>query len=473
MSNHIRISDMTMKQIGAGGNFSLSFKEKIELSKILEKLGVDVIEIEGIMKNRADELRIKSIASVIINSILAAPVELNEESVERTFAALKEAKHPRLQVIAPVSVVQMEYLFHMKAAAMLEAITNTVRKCRELCDDVEFIADDATRCDSAFAADAIKAAIEAGATTVTICDTAGSSLPEEISLSIAKLKETIPEIEKVTLGVSCSNELSMADACAIAAVRAGAGEVKCASYAVNTVSLANIVKIIAHKGDSWNINTGVRTSGITRNINKIYWMCQTDRSNGSPFDTGVSANEEELFLDVNDTLPNVLNAARTLGYDLSDEDGVKVYDSFLKIVTKKEKISFKELDAIIASNALQVPETYKIDNYVINSGNLFSATAHISLKKDEQTLEAVCIGDGPIDAAFLAIEQIIGKHFELDDFQIRAITEGREAMGEAIVKLRHEGRVFSGRGISTDIVASSILAYVNALNKVVYEEEAK
>lgn len=469
MSNHIRISDMTMKQIGTGGSFSLSFKEKIELSKILEKLGVDVIEIEGITKNRADELRIKSIASSIKNSILAVPVELNDESVERTVAALKEAKHPRLQVIAPVSVVQMEYLFHMKSSAMLEAITKTVSKCRELCDDVEFIADDATRCDSQFAKDAILAAINAGANTITICDTAGTSLPEEVSSSIAKLKETIPELENVVLGVSCSNELAMADACAIAAVRAGACEVKCAAYAVNTVSLGNIAKIIAGRGDAWNVNLGIRMSGITRSINQINWMCRTDRSNGSPFDTGVSADEEELFLDVNDTLPNVMNAARVLGYDLSDEDAVKVYESFLRIVTKKEQISFKELDAIIASNALQVPESYVIDNYVINSSNFSSATAHISLKKDEQKLEAVCIGDGPIDAAFLAIEQIIGKHYELDDFQIRAITEGREAMGETIVKLRNEGKVFSGRGISTDIVASSILAYVNALNKITYE----
>lgn len=473
MSDHIRISDMTMKQIGGKCGFSLSFKEKLELSKILEKLGVDVIELEGITKNRADELRIKSIASCIKNSILAVPVELSDESVERTFGALKEAKHKRLQVIAPVSVVQMEYLYHMKASAMLDSIVKTIKKCRECCDDVEFIADDATRCDENFAKDAINAAIEAGATTITICDTAGNSLPGEISNSIEKLKELIPNLSKITLGVSCSNELAMADACAIAAIRAGAGEVKCASYAVNTVSLGNVAKIIANKGDSWNISTSIRMTGMNRSINQILWMCKTDRSEGSPFDTGVSADEEELFLDVNDTLPNVLNAAKVLGYDLSDEDGVKVYESFLRIITKKEQITYKELDAIIASNALQVPESYVIDNFVINSSNFSSSTAHIVLKKDDQKLEAVCIGDGPIDAAFLAIEQIVGRHYELDDFQIRAITEGREAMGETIVKLRHEGKVFSGRGIATDIIASGINAYVNALNKIVYEEETR
>lgn len=473
MSKHIKISDMTMKQIGGNSSFNLSFKEKIELSKILEKLGVDVIEIEGITKNRADELRIKSISSCVKNSILAVPVELNADSVERTFAALKEAKHPRLQVIAPVSVVQMEYLFHMKPKAMLAAITDTIKKCRSLCDDVEFIADDATRCDSQFAVDAIKAAIDAGAGTVTVCDTAGNSLPGEMSGSIEELYKRIPELNNVVLGVACSNELAMADACAVAAIRAGVGEVKCASYAVNTVSLSNLVKIIANKGDSWDMSTGIHTTAITRSINQIIWMCKTDRSEGSPFDTGVSADEEELFLDVNDTLPNVINASKTLGYDLSDEDCVKVYESFIRIAAKKEKVSYKELDAIIASNALQVPEAYIIDSFVINSSNISSSTAHIVLVKDDQKLESVCIGDGPIDAAFLAIEQIIGRHFELDDFQIRAVTEGREAMGETIVKLRHEGKVFSGRGISTDIVGSSILAYVNALNKITYEEETR
>ena len=168
----------------------------------------------------------------------------------------------------------------------------------------------------------------------------------------------------------------------------------------------------------------------------------------------------------------VLKTAEKLGYDLSEEDGAKVYEAFKAIAAKKEKVSARELDAIVASAAMQVPPTYQLDTYVITAGNTISSTAHLKIAKAGAMLEGVSVGDGPIDAAFLAIERITGQHYELDDFQIQAVTEGREAMGQTVVKLRASGKVYSGRGISTDIVGASIRAYINALNKIVYEEDA-
>ena len=139
-------------------------------------------------------------------------------------------------------------------------------------------------------------------------------------------------------------------------------------------------------------------------------------------------------------------------------------------LAEKKQISTKELDAIIANTALQVAPTYKLKNYVINSGNVMAATANIVLEKNGEELQAVCIGDGPIDAAFVTIEQIVGRHFELDDFQIQSVTEGREAFGGAVVKLRSNGKLYSGKGISSDIIGASISAYINALNKICFEE---
>ena len=150
---------------------------------------------------------------------------------------------------------------------------------------------------------------------------------------------------------------------------------------------------------------------------------------------------------------------------------MRVYEEFLRIARKKESVGLRELEKVIASTAMQVPATYVLESYVINSGNLLTSTAHLKIRKNEETIESVTLGDGPIDAAFLAIEKIAGQHYELDDFQIQTVTEGRDAMGEALVKIRHEGKVYSGRGISTDIIGSSIRAYINALNKIVYEEE--
>ena len=466
----IRISDVTMKQTGA--DISLTFKEKIELSKLLDKLGVSVIELEPIVQHKIDSLRIKSVAAAVKNSIVAVPVALNPESVRMTWNALKEAKKARLQVCAPVSPVQMEYLFHKKPDAMIASIKNTIAECCALCGDVEFVADDATRSDPAFLYEAINAAIESGAKTVTVCDTAGAMLPNEFTAFLREMYANVPTLKDVCLGVSCSDDLSMADSCAIAAVRYGAGEIKAASYRLNMVSLPNVAKVLSAKGDFYDACCSVRTHEMKRITGQIAWMCQTGRKKSSPFDNGVADDDGTIYLTSHDDLSAVMKVALHLGYDLSEEDGAKVYEAFRVIAQKKEKVSAKELDAIVASAAMQVPPTYVLDSYVVTSGNTISATAHLKLHKHEKILEGVSIGDGPIDAAFLAVEQITGQHYELDDFQIQAVTEGREAMGQTVVKLRANGKVYSGRGISTDIVGAGIHAYINALNKIVYEEES-
>ncbi len=466
----IRISDATMKQTAEG--FSLSFKEKIELSKLLDRLGVDVIELEGIKNTRIDSLQIKSIAGAVSDSIIAVPVELNAESVERTWSALQQAKHPRLQVCAPASPVQIEYLFHKKPDAMLEAIKSTVSMCSALCPDVEFVASDATRSEDAFLKEMLETAIEAGASTVTLCDTAGTMLPSEFSDFIRRRYDVIPKLNDVTLGVCCFNNISMADASAVAAVSEGAGQICAAAYPLDIANLANVARILDAKSDALGASCNIRVTQLSRIIDQIARMCHTE--NGK---SGVRAtqdnNENDIFLTAHDDLSAVSSAVKNLGYDLSDDDALKVYNAFKQIADRKEKVGPKELDAIVASSAMQVPSTYKLDTYVITSGNTISATAHIKLTKNGQTVEGVYIGDGSIDAAFQAIEKITGCHFELDDFQLQAVTEGREAMGQTVVKLRSGGKVYSGRGISTDIVGAGIQAYLSALNKIIYEEEVE
>ena len=464
----ITVTDMTMRQ---SGKFSLSFREKIELVKHLDKLGVDVIEVSPITSPKIDRLLIKSISSAVRSSAVAVSVGLSEENIAIAWGALEEARHPRLQVTAPVSAVQMEYLAGKKPEAMIAAIKNLVEKCRSLCPEVELIADDATRADPAFLQEAIRTAIGAGATVITLCDAAGMMLPDQITEFLQNTYAAVPELKEVTLGISCKNELSMADSCAVAAIRCGADEVKCAAYGEDVIKLETMAKVISARGSSFDVECGIRTTSMKRILSQVAWMCQTGRSSTSPFDSGVQSGEE-LFLNAHDDLSAVMKAAAKLGYDLSEEDGAKVYEAFSRIAARKERVGAKELDAIVASAAMQVPPTYRLENYVINSGNTISATAHIKLEKNGVMKEGISLGDGPIDAAFLAIEQIAGHHYELDDFQIQAVTEGREAMGEAVVKLRSGGKLFSGRGISTDIVGASVHAYINALNKIVYEEAA-
>ena len=463
----IVISDATMKQNRE--DLRLTFKEKIELSKLLDKLDVDFIELDGVKSPRIDALLIKSIVAVVNNSRIAVPIELEDtENLERTWAALKNAKNPRLQVCAPTSAVQIEYLFHKKPETMLEAIKSTVTACRALCEDVEFVAGDATRSEDEFLTRAIEAAISAGATTVTLCDTAGTMLPSEFGEFIKRQYDAIPALSSVTLGVSCSDTIAMADACAIMALSQGAGQIRASAHAFGEISLSNIVRVLCAKADSLGAQIGVQANKLSKVTSQIDRLCQSGKyqstSSGSEQDDGI-------FLTAHDTEEAIAAATVRLGYDLSTEDAQKVYAAFKQIADKKEKVTFKELDAIVASCAMQVPSTYKLDTYVITSGNTISATAHIKLVKDNDTVEGVYIGDGSIDAAFQAIEKITGCHYELDDFQLQAVTEGREAMGQTVVKLRAGDKVYSGIGISTDIVGAGIQAYLSALNKIVYEEE--
>ena len=467
--NIVKISDTSITQLRKAGE-KLSFKNKLELAKQLDKLGVPVIELEGIEHVKADSLLIKSIAATIKDSIIAVPVELDKRSIEPVWNALKEARKPRLQIVAPTSAVQMEYLYHKKPEAMQSVICNIISACREYTNDVEFIADDATRSDEAFLYDTLAMAIEAGATTVTVCDTAGAMLPLEFASFIRALYENVPSLKDVTLGASCSDALAMANACAIQAVREGAREIKTAAASSDCVSLADISRILAAKGSNLGVDCQVRITEMNRVMKQINWLCANEQSKTSAFESGVRDNVEELTLTENDDLSTVLQAVTKLGYDLSEEDGKAVYESFQQIIARKKEITSKELDAIVAAAALQVPDTYKLKSYVINAGDIITATAHITVTKGDEVLDGISLGDGPIDASFLAIEQIAGQHYELDDFQIRSVTEGHAAMGETVVRLRYDGKLYAGRGISTDIIGASIKAYVNAMNKIVYEE---
>ena len=466
----VMISDITMKQAVEAGGYLLSFREKIELAKLLDKLGASVIEFGEVENRASDRLLIKSVASAVKDAVLAVPVDLvDADNLAFVWDAMAEAKHPRLQICSPVSVVQMEYFLHKKPDAVLALIAERVAAACGLCSDVEFVARDASRADEAFLARAIDTAVAAGATLVTVTDEAGSMLGEEFKAMVGAVRDALPE--DVRLGVASSNALFMADANAIAAIDAGADEVKASACGSFVASLPNIARILDVKGSSFDVTTDVHTVELDRIVKQIVWMCETQRSAASPFDAGVRDDDSQLSFTAHDSQDEIARAIEAMGYDLSEEDSAKVYEAFVQLAERKETITSKELDAIVASEALQIPPTYRLESFVINSGNTIMATSHMRLRKGEEILDSVALGDGPVDASFLAIEQIVGHHYELDDFQIRAVTEGREALGETVVRLRaDDGRVYSGRGLSTDVIGSSIQAYVAAVNKIVYEE---
>ncbi len=462
----IRIADVTMRE-----NATLTFKEKIEMAKQLEKLRVDVIEVAPLGEEKADALSLRTMATIVQSGVLSCPVSLCKEGIEKAFDAIRDAKHPRLSVEAPVSSVQMEYLCHKKPQPMLDAIKEAVVFAKSLCDDVEFAAKDATRAEPDFLTSAVKTALEAGATAVTLCDTAGESLPEEIAALVKAVLAAVPECEG-KLGVECNDALHTAQAAVFSAVLAGASEAKTIVSGEGLPQLCELAESLRVKSDGLGVSFNVNTLELQSAVHRMSKWLSVKKTKDQPFDNELRGNQAGgTVMDASATIKDVTAFAKKLGYDLSKEDVVKVFDEFNRVAARKE-VGARDMEAIIASTALQVPETYRLVSFVSNNGNTITSTCSVSLEKDGQLLQGVGAGDGPIDAAFLTIEQILGHHFELDDFQIQAVTEGRGAVGEALVKLRADGRLYSGRGVSTDIIGASIRAYLSALNKIVYEERA-
>ncbi|MBO5928854.1 MAG: hypothetical protein J6Q42_02425, partial [Clostridia bacterium] len=281
----------------------------------------------------------------------------------------------------------------------------------------------------------------------------------------------IPALSSVKLGVLCKNTTGMATASALMAIKAGVDELKCCVGTDVLPRINVLANILNQCGERIGVTTNLNYNELQRIVKQVDWINGTAHGE-EVLDAVKEANittSNATPLDANDSLETVTATVKALGYDLSDDDYTKVYEEFCRLATRKT-VSSKDLEAIVASVALQVPPTYKLISYVINNGNIISASAQIKLEKNGEEISGICTGDGPVDASFRTLEQIIGTHFELDDFQIQSVTEGREAVGSALVRLRHNGQLFSGNGISTDIIGSSIRAYINAVNKIVYEE---
>ena len=468
-TERIRICDCTLRQ--GEQSPELSFRETIELCRMLDRLDADCIELKSVRQKKIDNLLIKSVCQAVKNAKIAVPVPVPGGNAEDVWEALREAREPRLQVVAPVSSVQMEYLSHLKPEALAEKVTEAVRTCLSLTADVEFVAVDATRSDGRFLRTVLRNAIGAGAKTVTLCDTAGSMLPEETSDFLSSLFEDIPELKDVTVGYSCSDALHLADACAIAAVRCGVREIKAAAFRTDSISLKNIVNILNIKQKHFGINLRPGTEKIGTLTAQIAGLCRSGLGHSFRPPRGDEAARDNVTVNTHESRESVARTVVKMGYELTEEDMEKVWQRFSTFAGSKDKITLKELEAIVATEAMQVPPACTDVQYVINTGSSIGAMSHMKLKLHGRELEGISTGDGAIDAAFNSIEKATGRHFELDDFQIQSVTEGREAMGETLIRLRSDGKLYSGKGISTDIVGAGIMAYINAMNKIIYEEE--
>ena len=451
----IIVSNVTLRAL-AEAKSALSFREKLNIAQWLDTAGADAIELPALVHEKEDAVICRTIAGAMKNASVAIAVG---DNVAAAWDCVKDTVSPILQVVLPTSTVQMEYTSHLKAPKMLEKIAVLCKEASALCGNVELVARDATRAEAGFIADCAKAAAENGATAITVCDDSGIFFPEDYAPMIAEIKAAAD----IKVYIQPSDALSMAAASAVAAIAAGADGIKTAA-AKDHLKADVLADIFRAKKETLSAATGLDSTAIHNIMDNI--LVGKEVAAESP---ALQETEGASLLDESCTLAEISAAVKELGYDLSDEDNGKIYEEFKRVISKKETIGARELEAIVASSAMQVPSTFHVVNYVVNSGNIITATANLTLEKDGEKLTGVSTGDGPIDAAFHAIEQIVGHHYELDDFQVQAVTKGREAVGSALIRLRANGKLYSGNGVSTDIIGACIRAYVNALNKIVYE----
>ena len=458
----INISDITLKKLSENRSVSLLFREKSAIASCADKLGSDAIELPAVKNVREDSIIYKTIAKNIRGAALAIPVGFSKSELAVAWDCVKDAKSPRLQIELPVSTIQMEYTYHVKSQKMLEAVGELIEAAKELCEDVEFSALDATRADEDFLIAVAREAEARGAGIITLSDCAGASTPAQIADMVRKIKSAV----SVPVYVQLSNRIYMAVASGFAAIEAGADGLKCAMVGGEVLGTGELSDAIKACGAQLGAELGLCGTSIHATIDDM--VASIDHET---YDSANSVNEKKkMLLDSDSTLAQVADAAALLGYDLSDSDVGNVYKALSQVFEKKGSVGSKEFEALIASSAMQAPSTYHFETYTTTSSNISSAMTQIVMTKNGDTVCGVSAGDGPIDSAFRAIEQCIGHHYELDDYQVQSVTEGKEALGSALVRLRVGGKLYSGNGTSTDIIAASIRAYINALNKIVFEE---
>jgi len=506
MSRRIYIFDTTLRDGEQSPGCSMNLQEKLEIAKQLERMKVDIIEAGFAISSPGDFQAVKAIAETIKDCTVASLSRALTQDIDRSWEAIRKAVSPRIHVFLATSPIHMKYKLRMTPEEVLERAKSMVAYAKKYCSDVEFSAEDATRSDPEFLYRVFEAAIKAGATVINVPDTVGYTMPEEFYELIKNIKENVSNIDKAQIAVHCHNDLGMAVANTLAAARAGATQLECTINGIGeragNAAVEEVVMAIKTRPHLYDMEVRMDTTQIYRSSklissitgvsvqpNKAIVGANAFAHESGIHQHGVLAEKSTYEIitpeSIGLTKSNMVlgkhsgrhafeDKLKALGYNLSKEELDEAFIKFKELADKKKLVQDADLEVLLHHKAVQVPEIYKLDRFVINTGNTITATASVRLIKqngDKQIIEEVSTGDGPIDAAFKAIDKIAGVNFTLEDYSLRSVTEGQDAQGEAYVKIRSGSRLYTGKGVSTDVFEASVLSYVNAINKMIYEEK--
>lgn len=499
MSKRIYIFDTTLRDGEQSPGISLNSNEKLKIAKQLCQLGVDVIEAGFPASSKGDFESVRSIAKNVRGSTIAALARTTRQDIDRAWEAIEYAEQPRIHTFIATSDIHMKYKLKMEPGDVLEKAAEMVAYARSLCPEVEFSPEDAARTDKEFLYRVIEAVINAGARVVNIPDTVGYMTPDEFGGLIRSIRNNVSNIDKAIISVHCHNDLGMAVANSLAAVENGADQVECTINGLGeragNAALEEIVMALKTRKDFYNAYTGIVTEKLYRTSSMVSFATgvhvQPNKaivgvnafahesgihqhgimSNSETYEImtpeSIGLKQSRMVLGKHSGRHAFEEKLKELGYsNLNQEEINKAFMLFKDLADKKKYIMDRDIEALITQESSKAYEKYKLEYFQVSSGSGTVSTATVRIRSKDCVNEEAACGDGPVDAAFNAIERAIGMKVKLDEYSIKASTGGNDALGEVTVKVSKDNTKASGYGVSTDIIEASVLAYINAINHI-------
>ncbi|MCU0587000.1 MAG: 2-isopropylmalate synthase [Syntrophobacteraceae bacterium] len=497
MSRKIIVFDTTLRDGEQVPGAKLNKRQKIEIAAQLARLGVDVIEAGFPCSSPEDLKAIQAVSEQVKGPVIAGLARAVREDIDIAWEAVRNAERPRIHVFLGSSDIHLQKKLRQDRDAALQRAVDAVKYAKKYCEDVEYSTEDASRTDFEYLCRVIDAVIANGATVVNVPDTVGYATPEEFGDLIGRLREGVSALDKVTLSVHCHNDLGLAVANSLAAIRQGAQQVECTINGVGeragNASLEEIVMAIKTRHGVYQAHTDIQTAEIYRTSRMVSRLMNIPvqpnkavvganafaHSSGihqdgilkdrttyeimKPEDVGIK--EHAIVLTARSGRAALRHRLGDLGYDLNPEQFERVYQRFINVADRKKEISSRDLTTIVEIELTKVPETFSFHSLQIMSGNTMTPLASVCLTREGQNITDAATGNGPVDAVFNCIERIIGQEGILRDYDLKAVTMGKDALGEAMVRVEIEGAVYSGIGTSPDVIEASGRAYLNAFNR--------